>query len=81
MLGGHHRTLTVISQLVEQDAVTIGNVYVTWGGPQWLSVSGYVRNVTDEEYTTRVDPAGTGTQLNAELGAPRTVGVVVSASF
>lgn len=70
-----------ISALVDQDAVTVGNVYVAWRGPQWLSVSGYVRNVTDEEYTTRVDPSGTSTRLNAELGAPRTIGVVVSASF
>lgn len=71
----------IISNLVHQNEVTLGNFYLTWQAPKGFTVSGYVRNVADERYNTRVDPSGTSTRLNAEVGAPRTVGVVVNTTF
>ncbi len=62
------------------DEVT-GNVYLTWQHTRY-SVTGYVRNVSDERFKTSVSTvsAMTGTAPTA-LSSPRTYGVVITAGF
>lgn len=71
----------LIVAMQRQDDVLIGNLYATWDSGKGITVSGYVRNVTDELYKNRVDTSGASERLNTEFAAPRTYGVVVSASF
>lgn len=71
----------IIRSLARQGDVLLGNLYATWESPWGFLLSGYVRNFTDKRYINRVETSGTTTQLNAYLGAPRTVGIVANAKF
>ena len=70
--------------LVEIDSAVLGNVSATWIANDNVSVTGYVRNVTDHRYLTKkgVEEAGPGAyQYSPTLNDPRTYGVVVNVGF
>ena len=64
-------------------AAGIGNLGATWARKS-LSVSGYVRNVTNNQYLTRVQLESSpplAPLFQQTLNAPRTYGVVANVSF
>jgi iron complex outermembrane receptor protein len=64
-------------------AAGIGNLGATWARKS-LSVSGYVRNVTNNQYVTRVQLESSpplAPLFQQTLNAPRTYGVVLNVSF
>ncbi len=63
-------------------SVLTGNFTATWNPASKLSVSAYVRNVSDQRYKTTVIADSTSPQTSgATLSDPRTYGIVVSARF
>ena len=72
--------------LVDIDSAVLGNLSATWTANKHLAVTGYVRNVTDHQYFTRINvgaaaaPA-TGFVYVHNLNDPRTYGLVLNVSF
>jgi len=73
-----------------QSAYVLGDISLTWtSSDSRYSVSGYVRNVTDEEYKTNIAvPALVGntgveyvSDTTVDVGDPRTFGVVLKVKF
>lgn len=71
----------VISSLVRQEDVVIGNVYATWRASDVIAINAYVRNISDERYKTLVSTNGESTSLSAQLSEPRTAGIVLNVRF
>lgn len=69
--------------LVDVDSAVLGNVSATWAANKHLTVGGYVRNVTDHRYFTKVsvDTSANGYMFQQTLNDPRTYGVVLNVSF
>jgi iron complex outermembrane receptor protein len=68
---------------IYQDDVTLTNFAATYSSAsEKFSVTGYVRNIFDEEYVTSVSlPEGGTSVFTAEVGDPRTWGIMVSMKF
>jgi iron complex outermembrane receptor protein len=66
-----------------QDAYVLGNIGVTWNSSdQRYSISGYVRNVWDEEYKSHVQlNKASNNSIGVTVGDPRTFGVMVNVKF
>lgn len=68
-----------LEPLVEIDSAVLGNVTATWIANEHISVSGYVRNVTDHRYFTKV--TFDNNLFQQTYNNPRTYGVVVNVGF
>lgn len=69
---------------IHQDDVVLVNIGATWFSPHDMySVTGYIRNATDEEYKTSATlPSGPpGTPTGVTVGDPRTWGIMASIKF
>jgi iron complex outermembrane receptor protein len=66
-----------------QDAYVIFNVGATWTSPGGMySVTGYVRNLLDEEYKTDVSLSTTGISgITVDVGDPQAWGLMVGVHF
>jgi len=88
-LSSHEGDLSAAQQAagwanyVHIGAAGIGDLGATWARKS-LSLSGYVRNVTNNQYITRVQLESSppsAASFQQSLNAPRTYGVVVNVSF
>jgi outer membrane receptor protein involved in Fe transport len=61
----------------------LGNLSATWLPNEHVSVSGYVRNVANRRYFTKItlDSSLPVYQYQPQLNDPRTFGVVLSVNF
>jgi iron complex outermembrane receptor protein len=65
-----------------QDSYLITNIGATWSSVnEKISVTGYVRNLFDEEYLTDVSPESTTNAVGATVGDPQTWGLVLSLKY
>ena len=67
---------------IENDTTIITNLNLVWNSPEGkYSISGYVRNLTDERYFIDADYEASGTSGTFSYSAPRTIGVLATINY
>lgn len=67
---------------IENDTTIITNLNLVWNSPEGkYSISGYVRNLTDERYFIDADYEASGASGTFSYSAPRTIGVLATINY